>query len=186
MGFPPKTMNPSPNVSINNERNNNVPLEKQRKRKDYDTAPKLDSGSFHDEPIATPRKGKKTRSIVCSIISCLVLLALIGGGAAAAIILLKKDDKNEQIGPPVDAPSDITPSSIPAQATTVSPQSPITAPTVPPTSLSSIPPVASPTISTSAPDSNSAMKNLIVANTPDSGESLKDPTSPQSKALEWL
>ena len=171
-GFSDPNVDPNPDASENHSSNGgviDVPLERQQQnREDFDS-PKLDSDSFNDEPIAPKRK--RTRLIVWSVILGLLLLALIGGGVAAVLILLNKDNKDEPTVPPVSDPPIMAPSStipLPTQPPppTVSTQSPMYAPT------NAIP--------------TAAIKDLIVANAPDDGVSLNDPTSPQSKALLWL
>jgi hypothetical protein len=140
---------------------------------------------------------KRRRSILPFVILCVILLALIAGGLTALFVFLNRRN-NDQSTPSTQPVSPLpVPSQIPVPQTPPPTLSPIF---VEPNTKSpnddpipSSPPITMPT---SAPisdngddniiiDDNSVL-NLIVANAPDGGASLKDPSSPQSTALSWL
>ena len=153
--------------------------------------------SFDDEPMipTVQPERKRKRRIVCSLILLLVLLALIGIGTSVYFFWWKKQEKSEPIDPPVDsAPPIMVPSSSPPLPFPTPAVTGTIVPTVPPTAIVAPSSMVSPPIGISTPDDDQSnccnnygtIKDLIVANAADGGESLKDLTSPQSKALQWM
>jgi hypothetical protein len=122
---------------------------------------------------------RRRRPILHFVILCLILLALIAGGLTALFVFLKRRNKDES-----------TPSTPPLSPLPVPSQIPVSQ--TPPPSLSPIfvEPNTKPPNDDSGDDNiiidDNSIFNLIVANAPDGGASLKDPSSPQSAALSWL
>jgi len=154
--------------------------------------------TYVDSLVEQSEAQKSRRSFVCFIILGIVLLALIAGGLTTLFLFLKKNNADEPTTtvinlqpspPPVPSPTPLVPTPLPTPSPVVANPNAKPSSNEPSPGPQATVPTPNP-INENGDDNiiidDNSVYNLIVANVPDEGASLNDPSSPQSAALSWL